>query len=198
MLKIPPQVLYLKGVHMAVGEANTQDWMVEQAIPEDAKKIAELHSESFKKAYLKEGDEEHNQKVIDEATRFLTDERLQLRTELLAHALENPTSHFYQIAMRDDNQPIGLIYGTKLDGVQEIEALYVDEQYFGAGVGKALVESFIEWSDPDKPIELGVYKENERAKKFYSKMGFEALGDSRHSYYEYIPETTMKRAGESQ
>ena len=182
---------------MAYSEQNSLDWMVEQAIPEDVQKIALLHSESFQRAYLKEGDDEHNQQVISEATDFLSPERLQLRAELVETALNNPEVHFYHVAMRDDGQPIGLIYGTKEEDVQEIQALYVDENYYGSGVGKALVEEFIEWSDPTKPIELGVHRENERAKKFYTKMGFEALNDQRHSYYEFLPETTMKRKGDA-
>lgn len=180
---------------MVQSEERGASWAVEVAIPEDAQKIAELHSKSFEKAYLKEGDNEHNQKVIEEAARFLSPQRLQLRTELLAHSLDNSDKHFYHIAMRDDGTPIGLIYGTKLDSVQEIEALYVDENYYGAGVAQALVEAYIDWADDQLPIELGVYKENERAKKFYTKMGFEALNDERHSYYEFLPETTMQRKG---
>jgi GNAT superfamily N-acetyltransferase len=180
---------------MPNSELQQPDWMIEQAIPEDAARIAKLHSESFKKAYLTEDDEEYNQKIIELATEFLTPERIQLRAELLAHALESPGQHFYHVAMRDDSQPIGLIYGTKLDGIQEIEALYVDENYFGAGVGKALVDQYIEWADPGKPIELGVHIRNERAKRFYMKMGFEALNDDRKSFFEAIPETTMIRKG---
>jgi ribosomal protein S18 acetylase RimI-like enzyme len=172
-------------------------WTIEQAIPEDAANIAALHSESFTKTYLNLMGEEHNEAIIDEATKFVSPERIQMRADLLDQALKFPDVHFYDIAMRDDGIPIGLIYGTKLDGIQEIEALYVDENYHGAGVGKALVEEFIEWADPTKPIELGVHRENERAKKFYIKMGFEALNDDRHSYYEFLPETTMIRKGEN-
>jgi GNAT superfamily N-acetyltransferase len=185
-------LLFLKERSMSPNSLQL-DWMIEQAIPEDAEKIATLHSGSFRSAYLDFANEERSQKIIKEATEFLTPKRIQLRAELLNHALNLPETYFYQVAQRDDSQPIGLVYGTKLDGVQEIEALYVDENYFGAGVGKALVAQFIEWADPTKPIELGVYKHNERAKKFYVKMGFEATNDNRQSHYEFIPETTMIR-----
>ena len=178
---------------MAYGESQQVDWMIEQAVPEDAGKIAILHSESFKKAYLTEHDDEYNEKIINLATQFVTPDRIMARTELLAHSLGAPDKHFYHIAMRDDSRPIGLIYGTKTQEKQEIEALYVDENYFGAGLGQALVDRFIEWADPTKPIELGVHKDNERAKRFYIKMGFEALNDDRQSYFEEIPETTMLR-----
>lgn len=183
---------------MNVSSPEFNDWTVEAALPEDTEKIARMHSESFKKAYLKEDDEDHNKQVIDEATQFLTPERMQLRSELLAHSLEHSDKHFYQVALHDDGEVIGLIYGTKREAVQEIEALYVDEAYFGAGVGRALVESYIDWADSDKPIELGVYKENERAKRFYRKMGFEALNDDRQSFYPFMPETTMKRKADNE
>jgi len=174
------------------------EWMIEQALPEDAADIAALHSKSFRKAYLDLLGEEHNEAIIKEATKFVSPERIQLRAEFVDMSLKFPDKHFYQIALRDDGTPIGMLYGTKLDNVQEIEALYVDENYYGAGVGKALVEEYIAWADPTKPIELGVHRENERAKKFYIKMGFEALNDNRHSHYEFLPETTMIRKGNQQ
>ena len=171
------------------------EWTIEQALTEDAADIAALHSESFLKTYVNLSGEEHNEAIIEEATNFVSPERIQLRAELVGESLKAPDRHFYHIALHDNGKPIGMIYGTKLEGVQEIEALYVDENYHGAGIGKALVEEYIQWADPTKPIELGVHKENERAKRFYIKMGFEAMNDDRHSYYEFLPETTMIRKG---
>ncbi|MFZ1250775.1 MAG: GNAT family N-acetyltransferase [Candidatus Microsaccharimonas sp.] len=183
---------------MADQSLRQNDWMVEQALPEDAKKIAEMHSNSFQKAYLKPGDESHNAIVIEAATAFLTPARLEKRAELLAHSLEHPETDFYQIIMDDDGKAAGLIYGVKLDKIQEIEALYVDEKYHGSGVAQALVEAYVEWADPTRPIELGVVVDNDRAKKFYKKMGFEALSDKRPAFYSFLPETTMERKGNQQ
>jgi len=179
------------------------EWTIEQAIPEDAAQTAEFHSESFRRTYLKpneEHDEEiekYNQQVIKGATAYVSAERIQDRADLIDKALKEPDIHFYYLATRDNDQPIGLIYGykDKEKDTQEIVALYVDEKYQKKGIGTALVKEFIEWADPAKPIELGVYKENERAKRFYAKMGFEALNDNRKSYIEYLPETTMIRKG---
>lgn len=167
------------------------NWMIEQAVPEDAEAIARMHGESFKAAYLLPGEDEHNAKVIEEATAFVSPGRIQARMALINQAMENPDRQYYHIAMSDEGAPIGLIYGTKSPTLQEIEALYVDQNYFGAGVGAALVEGFVEWADSDRPIELGVVKFNERAQRFYTKMGFQALGDDRVSYYPFLPETTM-------
>lgn len=168
-------------------------WMIEQPVPEYAAKIARVHGESFKTAYLRPGDEDHNAKVIAEATDFVTSERLEKRMELIKASMDNPQKEFFQIAMSDESEVLGFIYGFKAEEKQEILALYVDEQYFGGGVGRALVDAFIEWSDKDRPIELGVVKDNERAKRFYSKMGFRGLNDDRESHYDFLPETTMVR-----
>ena len=179
------------------------EWTIEQAIPEDAAQTAEFHSESFQGTYVKPNKnhepeiEEHNRQVVEKATELVSQDRIQKRADFIDKAAQEPETHFYYLATRENNQPIGLIYGEidKEKDTQEIVALYVDEKYHGTGVAQALVNAFIEWADPTKPIELGVYKENERAKRFYAKMGFEALNDDRHSHYEFLPETTMIRKG---
>jgi len=179
------------------------EWTIEQAIPEDAAQTAEFHSESFRRTYLKPNEnhdpeiEEHNRQVIEKATELVSLNRIQNRADFIDKAVQEPSIRFYYLATREDNQPIGLIYGEidKEKDTQEIVALYVDEKYHGKGVAQALVNEFIEWADPTKPIELGVYKENERAKRFYAKMGFEALKDDRPSHFKFLPETTMIRKG---
>jgi ribosomal protein S18 acetylase RimI-like enzyme len=181
------------------------DWKIQKAIPLEAEEIAKMHSESFRSTYLIKRDGEltpeeieHNDFIIHNTMQFMSPERIRSRAKLIAASIDAPNIHFYHIAKREDGQPIGLLYGSKEDVKQEIYALYVDEDYTRVGVGRALVEKYIEWSDPQRPIELGVYKENERAIQFYKKMGFEALNDNRHSHYEFIPETTMIRKGDQQ
>jgi len=128
------------------------EWTIEQALSEDAAGIAVFHSESFRKTYLKVDDEVHNLRVIEEATNFVTPERIELRAKLIDESLLHPDIHFYHIAMREDDQPIGLIYGTKEVDKQEIYALYVDKRYHRKGIGKTLVQEFIQWADPNRPI----------------------------------------------
>ncbi|MDB5180327.1 MAG: hypothetical protein JWO54_85 [Candidatus Saccharibacteria bacterium] len=180
-------------------------WKIQKAIPLEAEKIATLQSESFYDTYtifhdgeLSPDEQKHNDDVLKETEGFITPDRIKLRAKLIASSVDGPNVHFYHTAQLEDGRPVGFIYGTKEDVKQEIYALYVAKDFKREGVGRALVEKYIEWSDPQRPVELGVYKENERAKRFYTRMGFEALNDDRHSFYDYLPETTMIRKGDQQ
>ena len=166
------------------------DWLVEQVVPEDAEALAFMHAESFKEAYLGPN-EERNAQVLAEAADFMSAERLQKRIALIYESMQRSDKEFYASVNNEQGIPIGFIYGFKEEEKQELSALYVSKDYFGSGVAQALAEEFIDWCDPDTPIELGVVVDNERAQKFYRKIGFQATGDLRDSYYEFLQETTM-------
>jgi len=166
-------------------------WRVQEAVPDHAAQLAAMHAESFRVAYLGD-DESRNHRVLAEAKDFLTPARIENRTRLIQQASERD-NELYQEAINADGEPIGLAYGSVEDRTQELMALYVHPDYFGTGVGRELTQSFIDWCDPGQNIELGVAKNNVRAQRFYTKMGFYGLGDNRRSYYPFIPETTMIR-----
>ncbi len=83
-------------------------------------------------------------------------------------------------------------------GVQHVGSLYVDERFHGKGVGRQLMQKVIEWSDPTKPLELGVATYNERAKAFYRKWQFEEIPGSETLFDNKIPEIKMIRKGDAQ
>ena len=168
------------------------DWLVEQVVPEDAHALAVLHAESFKEAYLGT-DEARNAQVLAEAADFVTPDRLKKRIDLINQTMEHSDKEFYATVNDESGVPVGFIYGFKEDdGKQELSALYISKDYFGSGLAQALTAQFIDWCDPDKPVELGVVVDNERAQNFYKKIGFQATGEMHESYYEFLPETTMK------
>lgn len=84
------------------------------------------------------------------------------------------------------------------EGVQHVGALYVDKNWHGQGVGGALMQKVIAWSDPTLPIELGVVAYNDRAKAFYRKWGFEEIPGSEELFEEVMPEVKMIRKGDRQ
>jgi GNAT superfamily N-acetyltransferase len=84
------------------------------------------------------------------------------------------------------------------DGVQHVGSLYVAQEWHGKGVGAALMQKAIEWSDPTKPMVLGVVAYNDRAKNFYKKWGFTVVPHSRELFDNKIPEVMMERKGDQQ
>lgn len=56
----------------------------------------------------------------------------------------------------------------------ELESMYVREEYRSQGVGRQLVERFLEWirEQGGERVSVTAYAANERAIAFYRKMGF--------------------------
>lgn len=103
------------------------------------------------------------------------------------------------VARDQDGNVIGVTTPYRDDeGVQHVGSLYVDQKWHGKGVGGALMQKVIAWSDPTKPLELGVVAYNERAKAFYRKWGFEEIPGSDMLFDDKIPEIKMIRKGGKQ
>lgn len=55
---------------------------------------------------------------------------------------------------------------------RELSILYIDEAWFGSGLGRALVQSLL----GEEPASVWVAEDNARARRFYEKLGFAADG----------------------
>lgn len=83
-------------------------------------------------------------------------------------------------------------------GIQHVGSLYVKKEYHGTGIGSALMQKILEWSDQTQPLVLSVVSYNERAKAFYRKWGFKEIAGSERLFADVIPEIDMVRPGDSQ
>jgi GNAT superfamily N-acetyltransferase len=125
----------------------------------------------------------------------------QLRPERIQRGIERLTipSRACYVARSSDGEIIGSTTPyVDEEGVQHVGSLYVDERFHGKGVGQQLMQKVIEWSDPLKPLELGVVAYNERAKAFYRKWQFEEIPGSETLFDNKIPEIKMIRKGDAQ
>lgn len=80
------------------------------------------------------------------------------------------------IVAKDGNQVVGFVgYGKyhdeELTEAGEIFAIYILEEYYGTGVGKALIQAGLEKLDYPQ-VAVWVLKDNKRAIRFYEKCGF--------------------------
>lgn len=175
-----------------------RDWRVEPAAPEDAEAIAAVQAKSFRDTY-KKADPELNARIDEYADKFLEEERIQLRIQLILRALVNGDEGLYLSAIAND-EVVGMLYGFKTDERQEIGALYTDKDYRGQGLGRALVERFIAWSDDSRPVSLGVIADNLKAQGFYRHLGFVDVPDSEHDFpgIEGLKEIRMERKGDAE
>lgn len=77
----------------------------------------------------------------------------------------------FLLAVDDRDSPVGLLGG---EG-GAIDALFVDPDWFGKGVGRALLEQALTRA---ATIRLDVNEANTQARDFYRRMGFVEIGRS--------------------
>ena len=85
------------------------------------------------------------------------------------------------LVAKDGERVVGFVgYGKcrneDLCDAGEVFAIYVLKEYYGKGVGKALMDAALELLGPYSQIAVWVLKGNERAIRFYEKCGFRSDG----------------------
>jgi putative acetyltransferase len=76
-----------------------------------------------------------------------------------------------------EGKVVGYAFAEIIDDSRILQVLNVHPEYFGKGVGQALIDSAIKWLGGNN-VELTVVKHNHRAIKFYQKNGFVIDGEA--------------------
>ena len=140
---------------------------IRKATIDDAYKIAEILANSWLVAY----------KDIIPPKDLHKHGGIERRYQIIKTALANPEGEFYIVF--DDNIPCGhFMFGPSRDedlpNFCEIVAFYAVKEFWDKGVGRAMM-TFALYSIQSQKynnVLLWVFKDNERAKKFYEKFGF--------------------------
>ena len=147
---------------------------IRRATVDDAVLISVLASTTFYEAYFEQDESANLAGYIHESFEIKT-----IRSEI-----EDPRSTFFLIFL--DGKVVGyakLIDDSTTDGVAdgrvvELKRIYLVERVWGTGIGDKLVTYCIETAKNRgfAAIWLGVWEENTRAQKFYTKYGFYKVG----------------------
>ncbi|NCO10310.1 GNAT family N-acetyltransferase [Candidatus Saccharibacteria bacterium] len=124
---------------------------------------------------------------------WLTDEAIEKSYERHERVSTDPSQR--ELVAKINNVVVGFAHGSSIDGVQHLEAIYVDVPYHGKGVAKALMDELMDWFDVRAPITLEVVTYNDRAQAFYKKYGFREVEGSGKLFVGKIPIIEMKREG---
>ncbi len=163
-----------------------KDVQIKRVTIDEVSQLQQIGSETFSETFSAVNDEADMKKYLGE--RF--------SVEQLSGELSKPQSEFYFATQGDDI--VGYLkvnFGesqTELqdDNAMEIERIYVKKDFHGRNVGKILLEKGIQIAlERGKGyVWLGVWGENARALRFYSKNGFAefdqhifVLGDKRQT-----------------
>jgi ribosomal protein S18 acetylase RimI-like enzyme len=140
---------------------------------EDALLLQEIGRKTFAETFSSTNSKENMEKYLEEGFSLA-----KLQAEI-----NDPNAEFY-FAMQD-NSIIGYLKlnigqsqtEIKNDNALEIERIYVLTEFHGQNIGQQLFEKALEQAYVQKVdfIWLGVWEENKRAIKFYTKNGFVAF-----------------------
>jgi ribosomal protein S18 acetylase RimI-like enzyme len=150
---------------------------LESATSKDCRAVAEVHVESWQRAY---------KKILPAA--YLASLSVAEREVMWQSLVEREPSHL--VLARSDNQVVGFIaFGASRDADApadraEIWAIYVKPAFWSAGAGRLLWLEALQRSVAEgyKSISLWVIVGNERATRFYERAGFTAEAESRKSF----------------
>lgn len=81
----------------------------------------------------------------------------------------------HSVVAVSDGRVIGHARSDVGDGVVDIARLYVLREFYGQGIGKALLREVDSHFDPKFEVWLEVFEQNTRAVQFYLSQGYEIV-----------------------
>ena len=172
-----------------------QQATIQRATLDDVEGYRGVQSRGWIDTYPNEAEGVSIEWVQTRAEGWMTPEALTDSKERLAKILEDPIRQPLFVARVGDSV-IGMVHATTLDGIQRLEALYVDSAYRGKGVAQQLIDRVFQQIDPSLPVELEAVSYNDRAIRFYQKNGFEIIPGSEHLFKDVMPSIKMTRQGD--
>ncbi len=165
---------------------------IRNAIPCDARVISSIFFRAWLQTYPNKEVGITEEDVLILFKEKLTDEGMKKREE---HIRNLPANQKYFVAEIED-RVVGLCLLIKREEYDQLQAIYVDPEYQGRGVGNALFTALLPYIDKDLIVHVATY--NERAIQFYEKLGFIDTGkrftEERHRMPQsgvIIPEMEM-------
>lgn len=159
---------------------------------DDVPKYRRVQAEEWLKVYPNEDAGVSRDWVKSYVDSWMTEEALALSRERVRSILQD-NMHSFLFVAKEADEVIGMVSATERDGVQRLEAIYVDSEYHGKGVGKQLLDRACDSFDPSVPTYVDVALYNDRAIRFYEKNGFVLVPGSEHLFAETIPSVHMVR-----
>lgn len=172
------------------------EYTIGTPVIDDAESIVVMHARSWVDSYPNEEAGVSLEWVQERVSAWLTPEGIARRAARIEESNTTP-SMFLRIAKNAHGDVIGMVSGHKMDHMQHLNALYIDKAYYGSGLGQALIEQLLDWTDPRRPVDLEVVNYNKRARAFYRKYKFREVDDSEHIVHEVLPAIRMIRKGDN-
>ncbi|OWP64895.1 GNAT family N-acetyltransferase [Hymenobacter amundsenii] len=151
---------------------------VAKRTPAAAAQLAELGQRLFHETYAAQNRPEDM--AAYEAATFGPDQQLaELQDPDTVFLLAQMVQEVVGYAKLKVRSTLGLDPAKTAEDRLEVERLYVAEDWIGTGLGATLMRRAIEEARQHKcrAVVLGVWEQNERARQFYQRFGFRAIGE---------------------
>lgn len=154
------------------GNQTDSEVVIRPASPADADAIARVHISSWKSAYARVLPAEYLDSLdpSERATEWAEVLSAGSATTLVAEANGRILGFASYGASRDEDAE---------DGDLELYAIYLDLEAWGRGVARELIRTILADVPAGVPMSLWVLEQNERARHFYRRHGFQADGVDR-------------------
>lgn len=142
--------------------------IIKKPLPEDARSVQELLYHTWLATYP---NEEFGITIDDIEDRFknrFRGEELEKREKYYANVPENEII----LIAKEEKNVVGFCRASRFDDKNELIAIYVLPEYQGTGVGKLLWQQAKKHFDSGKDTIVQVASYNEKAIRFYEKLGF--------------------------
>ena len=73
----------------------------------------------------------------------------------------------------EDRETVGVLAISQTEGVTWLDQLYLDPEYIGRGIGTIMLENLLQ--NIQEPLRLYTFQENQGARRFYERHGFQAI-----------------------
>lgn len=167
---------------------------IEEAHPGDEVALAPMHVQAWKESYV--GTESGlTSEMVDEMLSHITKDS-SFRRNTIIESLSYPERVLYRVVKNNTNDIVGFLHGSKKEGYNELDAIYLLNEAKRSGVGGKLMETFLDWADENKPSRLSVFSFNDDALGFYSKYGFVKTHKPAELYKDKLPFIEMVRPAE--
>ena len=167
--------------------------LIRPATIDDIKGIKTMQSQSWVDTYANEKAGVSFEWVNDFVSKWTTDEGIKRSKEKYQKIFSN-SEYLFSVAT-EGSIVLAMLFASKINSNQQIEALYVDKKYHGTGLATDLMNDALNWFDKSIPIYLEVVSYNKRAIAFYLKYGFEIQEGSEHEFVDKMPAIKMIRKG---
>jgi ribosomal protein S18 acetylase RimI-like enzyme len=159
---------------------------------EDAEELTAMHGQSWLDAYPSEEHGISVAQIKESVDRRATKEGLEKRRGYITKTHTNP-DYFLRIARDSENAIVGFVDGRPHNKGFELNGLYVAKSEYGTGLAMQLWQEFLRWAGTDRDVILSVVAYNQRARAFYSKIGFKTVPGTKRPHQSGMPIIDMIR-----